>query len=346
MTLGRGSVGLPAGCPALRLHVPALPRWLGPETLRRTLARETGYEDVRTIIFQAWSPAAAAWWHTAATSHRPLLIEADADDDLETLAGWSRSAAVFIVCADRTTQVRLGRLGVPATRAAVVRPAVDPAALEPSIRSAVREELGLLDGQRAILVLPPITRGAGSFLAVWAVLLLEKVRPDIRLIVPAGGREAERIGRLVDACRHNEVARFASPGWSLSHLLAAADLAVYAPPSNAPSTGLAQSMAAGCPIVATAVPCVTELLTDGESAWLCRPAGPEEIARRMLAALENPERSRSLAERARMAARELFSETKMIAAYARIYLNLETRRPIGADEPYAAAVRPRALPVT
>jgi glycosyltransferase involved in cell wall biosynthesis len=206
---------------------------------------------------------------------------------------------------------------------------MDNAQVAPDRRAAVRQQLKFDEHDVVVMALPPVARQAGTFVAAWATLLLEKAHPVVRLIVPADGTEADRVRRLVVSCRHEQVVRFTAPEVPLRDVLAASDLAVYLPPQDAPSTGLVAAMAAGCPIVAASVPTVTELLVAGESAWLCRPGDPQDAARQMLRAIENMEQSRWQAEHAhRLAA--TFSPARMLAEYARVYRNLATRRPASA----------------
>lgn len=116
----------------------------------------------------------------------------------------------------------------------------------------------------------------------------------------------------------------------MSDLLAASDLAVYLPSGNASLEGVAAAMLAGCPVVASAVAPIAELLTNGESAWLCAPDDPEDAARSMLLAIENAGQSRRQAEVARMCAAEVFSASRSLGQYQQMYQNLAARRPAGA----------------
>lgn len=163
----------------------------------------------------------------------------------------------------------------------------------------LRARLNLGPRHTVVIALPPVERCTGTFAAAWAVMLVEKVRPDVRLVIPAGGREQQRVRRLVRACRHEHVVRFADPEVSPTELALLADVALFLPAREAPVSGLLSAMEVGRPIVATAVPTVTEFLTDGHSAWLCRPGSPQDAARRLLQALDRPDESRRLAAAAR-----------------------------------------------
>ena len=163
----------------------------------------------------------------------------------------------------------------------------------------LRARLNLGPRHTVVVALPPVERCTGTFAATWAAMLVEKVRPDVRLVIPAGGREQQRVRRLVRACRHEYMVRFADPDMSAAELAVLANIALFLPAREAPVSGLLSAMEVGCPIVAAAVPTVTEFLTGGHSAWLCRPDSPQDAARRLLQALDRPGESRRLAAAAR-----------------------------------------------
>jgi glycosyltransferase involved in cell wall biosynthesis len=71
-------------------------------------------------------------------------------------------------------------------------------------------------------------------------------------------------------------------------------------------------MAAGRTIVASEVPPMAALLEAGRTAWLCRPRDPQDGARYMLKALDEPVVSARLAAAAREKALALFSAPRMV----------------------------------
>jgi glycosyltransferase involved in cell wall biosynthesis len=227
-------------------------------------------------------------------------------------------------------------LGVAEPRCVLVRPFVDPTAIDPARRAEARDRLGMGENQVVVTTLPPVARPTGTFIATWAALLLEKTRPEVRLVIPADGRERQRLRRLVEACRHEWMVHFAAPDLSLPDLLVATDLAAWLPNRDASPASLVWAMAAGLPIVATATPAVHELLADDPMTWLCRPDDPEDAARKMDRALGQPAKPTQQTARARARRLEAFSRSEMVSRYRRVYANLATRRPAGAGFPDAA----------
>ncbi|UCH82645.1 MAG: glycosyltransferase, partial [Candidatus Latescibacterota bacterium] len=48
-----------------------------------------------------------------------------------------------------------------------------------------------------------------------------------------------------------------------------------------------EAMAAGCRVVGSAVDGIPDIVHHGENGWLCRDKDPEDLAEKILAALEN-----------------------------------------------------------
>lgn len=190
--------------------------------------------------------------------------------------------------------------------------------------------LGLSDDHGAVLVLPPLTRAGGGFIAAWAALLAEKVRRDVRLVLPADGPDTQRVRRLIEDCRHSWMVRWGPPHLPLGDFLAACDVAAFTPVADAPLSGLAAAVVAAAPIVAADVPTVRELFTDRQTAWLCRPGDPKDTARALLDALGHPDDSHRRAQQAQDNLGPLFAEEAISGEYANAYARLADRRTVSA----------------
>ncbi len=295
--------------------------------LAHKLRHEGLFDEDRPAVFQAWSPGAVEWALPLSTGHRPLLVMVGPEDDCACHAHWASQANVHFVCSSPVTRRKLLAAGVAPARVAVLLPLLSLDAIRPVSRGDVRARLGLSESDDVILVLPPVTRGAGAFIAVWASFLVEKLRPTVRVIIPDSGPEALRIQRLAQACRHEQVTCFA-PEIPLSALLAAADMAAYLPPLDASVDVVAQAARHGCPLMLTNTPVVQELLPE-DAAWWCRANDPEDGARQIIAALENPDQSRLQAERAQAAIIGRFDVAQLTERWQHLYAKLEQRMPVG-----------------
>ena len=343
--VGGGALPGPLSVPVVRVRAPFDLASLGARTLSRAL--DNLNDDVhRPFVLHVWSATALAWClPLAAAAERRgrrdqpqrrccLLVEMDGASDAEPFARRYRSrpaeSRLAFTCPTAIVRRRLLENGVATEDCAVIREFVDFAALNEARNRNVRAELGLdASSDTVVAALPPVVGGSGTFTVAWAALLLSKIHPGVRLLVPGVGPEADRVQHLIDSIRHRHVVRFA-PRLSLPELLAAADLTAYLPDGDAPVTGLVWAMAAARPIVATAVPAVAELLAHGHNAWLCKPNSPKDAARRMLQALERPDESQRQAELARSQVFQVFGRQRMIEQYDQAYANLVAGRDVGA----------------
>lgn len=326
--LGGGRV-TPLSVKATRVHAPAPLRWLRELALRRQLARLGLWDAPRSTVLHAWSPQAAAWARGLRAGHRPLLVEVDPGDDLRPVARWSATGTLALVCRSNTLRDRLLELGISPVRIRCIRPPAANPPGAPARRAATRQMLGLSDDHGAVLVLPPLTRAGGGFIAAWAALLAEKVRRDVRLVLPADGPDTQRVRRLIEDCRHSWMVRWGPPHLPLEDMLTACDVAAFTPVADAPLSGLAATIVAGIPVVAAAVPTVLELL-DRRTGRLCRPGDPKDTARALLDALEHPDDSHRRAQQAQDNLGPLFADEAISGEYANAYARLAERRPVGA----------------
>jgi glycosyltransferase involved in cell wall biosynthesis len=98
-------------------------------------------------------------------------------------------------------------------------------------------------------------------------------------------------------------------------------------------TVVAEALAAGAPLVATATGGIPDVVRHGENGWLCRECDPGDLAEKILVALAD--RSAERARRARESAAALDWE-RVAARY------LEVMQQACAQPPRAAAPRARA----
>lgn len=325
-----------------RISVRLAPRWVAARRIQTAIDEAVARHQAQSCVLHVWSPQALAWAAPAARPSAPMLIDSDVDDRLDRAVRWRQAMPAGVAVGFRVpsaaAQAALFVRGISPEHVALIRGFVDYAAINEARRGDARRRLGLDAEATVLLLLPPISPAAGSFTALWAALLLEKIRREVRVLIPRGGSESRRLTALAEATRHQQVLSLVEPGEGLPLLLAASNVALLTPPGDAPTWALPWAMAGGVRVVATAVPAVTEMLAHGHNAWLCRPASPKDTCRRILHALERPEESRRLCEAARSGAFRVFSRQRMVEQYEQAYANLLAGRGAGAGVRDAALV--------
>ena len=169
---------------------------------------------------------------------------------------------------------------------------------------------------------------------IHVVRALQKIRPAVpaaRLLVVGGGstayraqveREAEQLGvdsMIIWAGRRTDVA----------DIMTALD--VFVLPSLAETFSLvtAEAMAAGLPVVATAVGGVPECVMAGETGLLVPPADEDALANALIGLLRDAPLRRQLGDAARNRVRELFSPETQVPRIEATLAQAARRRPFG-----------------
>jgi len=88
---------------------------------------------------------------------------------------------------------------------------------------------------------------------------------------------------------------------------------------------LLEAMAAGRPIVASRLGGIQELVRDGESALLCSPGNPEELAAALMRLMDDPALARALARAARRDVEQRFDIARTVQATQDLYERIARR---------------------
>ena len=87
-------------------------------------------------------------------------------------------------------------------------------------------------------------------------------------------------------------------------------------------TSIIEAMAAGCPVVATRVGGVPELVIDGVTGFLVNSGDAEELASKLILLLNNPELCAKMRTAGKLRAINKFSLPRMVSEYESLYKNL------------------------
>ena len=109
----------------------------------------------------------------------------------------------------------------------------------------------------------------------------------------------------------------------MAPLLAAADIGILSSNCNEGfSNGILESMAAGLPMVVTAVGGNAEAVLDGQTGFVVPPHDPTTLGNAILTLADDPCLRKKMGTRARARATEHFSLAASAATYRELYENL------------------------
>jgi glycosyltransferase involved in cell wall biosynthesis len=326
---------------AAALEVPV--RLVGPLPLglagaRRVPALARLLRRERPDVFHAHmsSPVACKWGLAAAVLARvPAVLgtvqvggyeppDRSARRQLRALA---RGVDRYLAVSRDIARELVERLGWPEEKIEVVYNAVDVGRVEVSAPPGLREQLG--GGETRPLVLTPARLDAQKGHDV----LFEAIArvPDAVFVLAGEGPERERLEALAARLGIAGRVRFLGRRDDVPQLLAACD--VFALPSLYEGSSLAvlEAMAAGAPIVSSAIGGTDELIDDGRSGLLVAPGDPEALAQALRRVLGDPELRESLAAAARERVQAGLTREQMAARVGDVYRALLDESPLAAE---------------
>lgn len=213
---------------------------------------------------------------------------------------WALRGAQRVVTVCQSFAKDLERGGVGSGRISIVHNTVEAFAPAPAARVLeLRGRLGIGEGERVILCAGRLSREKAHRDLVEAAAVLPA---GVRIVIAGGGPER---GRIEEQCRRLGVAdRVLVAGHQpdLAPFYSMAEIAVLPSHSEGSPNVLLEAMAAGVPVVATAVGGVPEIVADGESALLVDKGNPAALAAALGRLLEDRELGGRLAAAARQRA--------------------------------------------
>jgi glycosyltransferase involved in cell wall biosynthesis len=299
--------------------------------LVRLLRRE------RPAVFHAHmsSPVACKWGLAAAVAARvPAVLgtvqvggyappDRSASLQLRALAqGVDRYLAVSHDIANELVE----ELGWPRDKIDVVYNAVDLARVEVEAPPGLREQLGGGSDTRPLVLTPArLDAQKGHRVLFEAIAQV----PDATFVLAGEGPEREPLEALAAQLGVAERVRFLGRREDVPQLLAACD--VFALPSLYEGSSLAvlEAMAAGIPVVSSAIGGTDELIEDGRSGLLVAPGDAAALAAALRRLLGDPELRQGLAARARERVEDGLTREQMAARVSGVYRELLGEIPSG-----------------
>jgi glycosyltransferase involved in cell wall biosynthesis len=140
---------------------------------------------------------------------------------------------------------------------------------EPGVGAGVRAELGIGADELVVAIVAVLRPGKGHDVAIAAVDALRDRFPGLRLLIAGDGPARPEVAAA--AARLGDAAVMAGHRGDVMALLDAADVLLHPSAADAFPTILLEALAAGVPILATAVGGIPEIVEDERSGLLVPP---------------------------------------------------------------------------
>jgi glycosyltransferase involved in cell wall biosynthesis len=210
---------------------------------------------------------------------------------------------------------------------------LDAFALQPRSVGQFRHSLDLPEGISLIGTVGRLVPIKNIPLLLESLAIARQQNAEIHLVVVGGGELRVELETRVRNMGLADTVVFA--GWQpdLLNVYADLDAIVLSSDNEGTPVALIEAMAAGCPVVATHVGGVPDLITDGETGRMVLPRDPEALARALLALFEEPEKTSQMALRAQQRVLERHQARRVVADVDRLYQEL--LRAAGHSQPAA-----------
>lgn len=168
----------------------------------------------------------------------------------------------------------------------------------------------------------------GVHLLIEAFTVIVARMPEARLLLvgkPENPDYAEELRAQVVRCQLDGQVQFvaAVPQEQVAGYMARAGVVVLPTLSEGLPRVVLEAMAAGRPVVATAVGGIPEVVEDGVTGLLVPPGDVKGLSERLLRILSSPEEAEAMGGRARERVRAVFSPSAYVANYARVFERAE-----------------------
>ncbi|MGE3275485.1 MAG: glycosyltransferase [Vicinamibacterales bacterium] len=222
------------------------------------------------------------------------------------------SCAHAVVANSEAAATRLREEGVPAGKVAVVPNGIDCDRFRPRLHAG-REPL------RRVVTVANLRPEKGHDVLVDAAAAVLARHPDASFDLVGAGPERERIAARAAERGLGDRVRFLGPRDDIPEVLAAADIFVLPSRTESLPNAVLEAMAAGLPVVASAVGGLVDVIDDGRSGLLVPADNPPVLADRLVRLMDDASLGARLGEAARREVRDRYSFDRMVDAFDRLY---------------------------
>jgi L-malate glycosyltransferase len=294
--------------PAIVRHIRAFARWC--HARRIALVHTT---ELYSNIFGL--PAAALARVPVRVANRREINP----DKTPAQIALQRTAYAFahrVVANSRAAAERLEHERVPSRKISVVPNGLDLRQFSPRVRAA---------SPRKVIVVANLRREKGHDVLIDAARIVLTRFADARFeIVGSGPEEASLLERVREyGIQH--AFTFRGHCDDVAARLADADIFVLPSRSEAFPNAVLEAMAAGLPIVASAVGGIVELVADNCTGLLVPPGDPASLSARLCQLMADASLGSRIGDAARSDAQSRYSFDRMVAEFDRIYIHELTR---------------------
>jgi glycosyltransferase involved in cell wall biosynthesis len=228
------------------------------------------------------------------------------------------------VCVSEAQAARVRRAGVAPERVVVIRNAIDTRPFDNPDLSyrQVMQQWFPRERQRLVVAAGRLSPEKGFDRLLEAAALVARQDQGIGFVIFGDGPLREPLAQQIAAHGLGDTVVLAGFRTDVSRFLPNCDLAVLSSWTEGLPVAVLEALAAGLPVVATAVGGTPEVVQDGRSGYLVPPGDPPALAQRILEVLACESRRHALGEHGRRHVREHFSAAGQARQYQQVFERL------------------------
>jgi glycosyltransferase involved in cell wall biosynthesis len=245
----------------------------------------------------------------------------------EALDRWSLRAPTQVVAVCSAFAQQLVGMGIPREKIVVLHSSVE---LAPERNfnfedlQAKKARLGISGTERIVLAIGRLSKEKAYPDLVAAIAELRRLHPElpVRLIILGEGPERLTIEAAIRSAGLERGVSLPGHMRDVSPYYEVADVFAISSLSEGSPNVLLEAMAAGVPVVASAVGGIPEIVTDQQQALLVRPRDPRALAAALARILTNRRLAQALSQAARSLAAARFTPEQRARALMELYSNV------------------------
>jgi glycosyltransferase involved in cell wall biosynthesis len=322
----------------LGFNVTVIPLWdhrrLLPYRVSRILElaghlRRGQYDIVHTHLFQADVAGRVA----ALLGRRPCIVKT-----LHNMGTWKSKRHLLVdnvlgrltdkvVCvSEHQRRSALAQEGLPPAKTMTIQHGVDVARFSTRVdRERLLAQLELRPTRRTVGTVGRLIPEKGHAYLFDAVPHILARHPDVQFLIVGGGPLQEAMTEQLRHAPYGDRVRITGLREDVPALLSVMDVFVFPSVSEAFGIAPVEAMAAGAPVACSALPVLEEIVEDNVTGLLFHPQDAQSLARAVIRLLDDESLRRRVVERAYTQVLDTLSETRMIRAHERLYLELVAR---------------------
>ncbi len=232
----------------------------------------------------------------------------------------------FVAVSNRVKEHMLCKAHIAEHKVSTIYNGIDVGNSAAIDRTALMRDIGLKDDERILMSAGRLHRQKGYDLLLKALSVVQISFPTVKLLILGDGEEEKTLKKLAHSLELSEKVLFLGLRSDVDRFLQCSEMCVLPSRWEGFPNVLLEAMAAGKPVVATAVGGVRELVVDNVTGILVPPQDDMAVAGAISLLLSDTRRALAMGAAGRERALKHFSMNAMISKTESLYHELLTRK--------------------